>query len=220
MIRKIQIIIPEPCHENWNTMTPVEKGKFCSACQKTVFDFTNKSDREILNTYNSNEKLCGRFLNTQLNRDIVIPKEKKSIWLVSIFFGALTFLSTKIQAQEKPTIVQTETQPDIQGKIAVAKDTVKERTITGVVSDASGPLPGVNVLIKGTNKGVSSDFNGNFSIKAKVGDILIFSFMGMEDKIVKITKKKKYYNIKIKLTNQVLGRLGINIIERKKTWFT
>ncbi|QXP72487.1 SusC/RagA family TonB-linked outer membrane protein [Tenacibaculum sp. AHE15PA] len=56
----------------------------------------------------------------------------------------------------------------------------QERTISGVVSDETGPLPGVNVIKKGTTVGVESDFNGNYSIVAKNGDVLIFSFVGMK----------------------------------------
>lgn len=52
------------------------------------------------------------------------------------------------------------------------------KTITGTVSDESGPLPGVSVLIKGSSKGTETDFDGNYSIKAKSGDILTFSFVG------------------------------------------
>ncbi|CAL2101970.1 Alpha-2-macroglobulin [Tenacibaculum sp. 190130A14a] len=52
--------------------------------------------------------------------------------------------------------------------------------ISGIVSDKSGPLPGVNVLIKGTNYGVTTDFDGKFNIKVKKGDVLVFSFTGME----------------------------------------
>ena len=55
----------------------------------------------------------------------------------------------------------------------------QEKTITGVVSDASGPVPGVNVLIKGAKSGVQTNFDGTYSIKAKSGDVLIYSFVGM-----------------------------------------
>ncbi|MGB0881279.1 MAG: carboxypeptidase-like regulatory domain-containing protein, partial [Polaribacter sp.] len=44
----------------------------------------------------------------------------------------------------------------------------------------SGPLPGVTVLIKGTNVGAETDFDGKYSIEAKTGDILVFSFVGMQ----------------------------------------
>jgi len=55
----------------------------------------------------------------------------------------------------------------------------QQKTISGTVSDENGPLPGVNVLIKGTNSGTQTDFDGNYSIQANVGDVLIFSYVGM-----------------------------------------
>ncbi|MGV8945803.1 MAG: SusC/RagA family TonB-linked outer membrane protein [Lutibacter sp.] len=54
----------------------------------------------------------------------------------------------------------------------------QEKTVTGTVSDASGPLPGVTVLIKGTKIGTQTDFDGKFSIKAATGAVLQFSFIG------------------------------------------
>ena len=54
----------------------------------------------------------------------------------------------------------------------------QERTITGTVSDESGPLPGVSVLIEGTTSGTETDFDGNYSIEASSGDVLRFSFVG------------------------------------------
>ncbi|GAA4775591.1 MULTISPECIES: vWA domain-containing protein [Flavobacterium] len=59
----------------------------------------------------------------------------------------------------------------------------QERTITGIVSDASGPLPGVNVIVKGTTRGVQTGFDGKYAIKASQGEKLVFSFMGMKDQI-------------------------------------
>lgn len=57
----------------------------------------------------------------------------------------------------------------------------QEKKITGVVSDANGPIPGVNVMVKGTKTGVQSDFDGKYVINAKTGDILTFSYMGFKD---------------------------------------
>ncbi len=56
----------------------------------------------------------------------------------------------------------------------------QEKTVTGNVSDASGPLPGVTVLIKGAKIGTQTDFDGNYSMSASAGDVLQFSFMGMQ----------------------------------------
>ncbi len=55
----------------------------------------------------------------------------------------------------------------------------QEKTITGTVTDESGPLPGVSIIIKGTTTGTETDFDGNYSIKANAGDMLVFSFVGM-----------------------------------------
>ncbi|MDJ0646006.1 MAG: SusC/RagA family TonB-linked outer membrane protein [Flavobacteriaceae bacterium] len=62
----------------------------------------------------------------------------------------------------------------------------QQKTITGTVSDESGPLPGVSVVIKGTTTGTETDFDGNYSINANVGDVLVFSFVGMatQEKVV------------------------------------
>lgn len=56
----------------------------------------------------------------------------------------------------------------------------QEKTVTGKVSDASGPLPGVTVLVKGTNTGTQTDFDGNYSLTASPGAVLTFSFIGMQ----------------------------------------
>jgi len=55
----------------------------------------------------------------------------------------------------------------------------QEKTISGKVSDETGPLPGVNVIVKGTNNGSQTDFDGNYSIIANTGDILVFSYVGL-----------------------------------------
>ena len=55
----------------------------------------------------------------------------------------------------------------------------QEQTVTGTVKDANDvPLPGVNILIKGTNQGTQTDFDGNFSIKASKGDVIVFTYVG------------------------------------------
>ena len=56
---------------------------------------------------------------------------------------------------------------------------VQAQTISGTVTDENGvPLPGATVLVEGTSTGVSTDFDGNYSIDASSGDTLVFSFVG------------------------------------------
>ncbi|MCL5244585.1 mucoidy inhibitor MuiA family protein [Cellulophaga sp. 20_2_10] len=55
------------------------------------------------------------------------------------------------------------------------------KKVTGVVTDASGqPLPGCSIVIKGTNIGTQTDFDGNYTIAVQRGRELVFSYIGMQ----------------------------------------
>src|SRR5689334_10499045 len=73
-MKKMNVNIASPCHENWDSMTETNKGKFCASCQKTVVDFTNMSDREIIEYFSKSKgSVCGRLTDEQLSKDLVIP---------------------------------------------------------------------------------------------------------------------------------------------------
>lgn len=56
-----------------------------------------------------------------------------------------------------------------------------QNKVVGVVTDTQNiPIPGVNVLVKGSSTGAATDFDGNFQINAKKGDVLVFSFLGFQ----------------------------------------
>lgn len=64
----------------------------------------------------------------------------------------------------------------------IAQDT---RLISGTLTDDSGDaLPGVTILIKGSNTGTITDINGNYSIEAPIGSNLVYNFIGFEPKEV------------------------------------
>ncbi|MFD0964892.1 SusC/RagA family TonB-linked outer membrane protein [Pseudofulvibacter geojedonensis] len=61
----------------------------------------------------------------------------------------------------------------------------QEQTVSGTVLDENSlPLPGATVLIKGTTNGTSTDFDGKYSIKAKNGDTLEFSYVGYATQVI------------------------------------
>ena len=68
------------------------------------------------------------------------------------------------------------------------------RTVSGVVTDEFGePLPGVNVVVKGTTNGVITDFDGNYSLQdVNNNDILEFSFVGFTSKQIKVDANAKF----------------------------
>ena len=76
-------------------------------------------------------------------------------------------------------------------------------TITGSVADDSSlALPGATVLVEGTSNGVTTDFDGNYSITASVGDVLVFSYVGFETKTVTVGKDRKI-NILLNSSNEL-----------------
>lgn len=66
---------------------------------------------------------------------------------------------------------------------------IGQTIVTGTVTDEANalPLPGVNILIKGTTTGASTDFDGNYTITANQGDILVFSYLGYATKEITFT---------------------------------
>jgi iron complex outermembrane receptor protein len=56
-----------------------------------------------------------------------------------------------------------------------------------VVDDSGQPLPGVTIIVKGTTKGTTTDADGTYSISAQLGDVLQFSYVGLETKSITVT---------------------------------
>ncbi|MGN1229824.1 MAG: SusC/RagA family TonB-linked outer membrane protein, partial [Prevotella sp.] len=64
-------------------------------------------------------------------------------------------------------------------------------TVKGTVSGSDGPVIGATVKVKGSSTGVVTDYDGNYTIKVKPGDVLTFSYLGMSTKEVKVGKQSK-----------------------------
>ena len=88
-----------------------------------------------------------------------------------------------------------------------------QKTVTGVVSDPDGlPLPGATVLVQNTTTGVTTDFDGNFSINVSEGQSLEFSFVGYETSAI-VVGSGNVINVSLSLGNQleevIVTSLGI-----------
>ncbi|MFK8038001.1 MAG: T9SS type A sorting domain-containing protein [Crocinitomicaceae bacterium] len=108
-----QLDIKSPCHENWEKFTPKPEGGFCGSCQKTVIDFTNKSNDEIKNILSakSSESICGRIGLNQLNNFNKVPNlwqnsqnpkviQSRFLWALILSFGLSLFTAQEAKAQE------------------------------------------------------------------------------------------------------------------------
>jgi hypothetical protein len=222
MSKKFQLQIPEPCHEDWDKMTPGDKGRFCDSCQKTVHDFTGMSDAQLIAFFKkpSTSSVCGRFYNDQLEKDFEIPP-KRIPWLRYFFQVAIPafLISSKAKSQGEPRLVgdtilvdsnKSGKNPHESGSIK--PDTNKSKKITGkLVDDKGGAIPNATVVIKGTKSGVAADANGNFSIGLfadRSPATLVFSSVGFETKEMAIDTNKTESLCNVQLNSMLAGTLG------------
>ncbi|MBO9584200.1 MAG: von Willebrand factor type A domain-containing protein [Flavobacterium sp.] len=85
----------------------------------------------------------------------------------------------------------------------------QERTISGIVTDESKqPLPGVNIFNQTSKANAATDFDGKYSIKAKTGDTLVFSFIGYKNQNQKV-QNSNIINIKLLPYNQNLQEVVV-----------
>ena len=89
-----------------------------------------------------------------------------------------------------------------------------QNIVTGTVEDADGPLIGASVLVKGTTVGTITDMDGQFSIEAKVGDELEFSYMGYTSQTHKVTGKT--LNVTMSENTEVLSEVVVTAMGIKR----
>lgn len=197
MSKKIQLTIDEPCHENWDGMTPVEKGKFCGACQKQVVDFSNMSDRQVaeffkkpIKSFSEGGSVCGRFMADQLDRPIEIPR-KRIPWVKYFFQITLpAFLfSMKVSAQKTKGTVKV-----------VTKDTTRMPVINndymvGMVAKRIDTKPltcdKIEIPVKESIKGeMTINTSTNTTIMPLMGTIYVNTKIGKTPISVQADKKE------------------------------
>ena len=88
-----------------------------------------------------------------------------------------------------------------------------QRTVTGTVNDASGPLPGASVIIKGTTTGTTTDFDGNFSVDVPEGNAtLVVSFLGYVTKEVAVSANQSSITITLEEDSQALDEVVVTAL--------
>ncbi|ALJ03806.1 hypothetical protein APS56_00960 [Pseudalgibacter alginicilyticus] len=84
-------------------------------------------------------------------------------------------------------------------------------TVTGIVYDeVDSPLPGVNIIEQGTNNGVTTDFEGNFSIEVLPTSTLVFSYLGFQNEILSINNQSSPLKVVLKPDMNVLNEVIIS----------
>ncbi|MGG5576465.1 carboxypeptidase-like regulatory domain-containing protein [Myroides sp. C15-4] len=225
---KYSIQIPEPCSEDWNQMTPLAKGRHCAVCQKTIYDFSNYTQGELVQHIQREGKICGRVPTKYLDIALSESKANRGISLQGIVAAAINLLvlttTAAVQGQEKAKVEQ-----HVKDRESVREQEQVEKlpvVIRGKVMDEEGlGLPGVSVIIRGTQLGVGTDMDGNFELKVpeehKEVD-LVFLFIGMEDYLVTIVDFDTPLLVTLKDIlrdeEEVRVTTGLLIFKKKKRW--
>lgn len=200
MKNALRISAKKPCAEKFESFSKTPMGGFCNSCQKEVIDFTQMSRSEVINYFSTNRtSTCGRFNKSQLHDHTTatinpgpthyLPKNFRSIG-----FSLLALCTvSNLQSQEIPLI-----KPNVQTEISrvqqhdIPTSTIDQQyLVKGTVLDEENlPLPGASIVLKETNEGVSTDFDGKFEFPRalKEGDILVFNYLGYETKEFTITE--------------------------------
>ena len=234
-MEKIQIQIDKPCSEDFKTFKKTDNGGFCNSCKKTVVDFTKMSDQEIL-TYFSNEKskTCGLFLESQLksysNLSLLSNKQKSTTFASSIFgISLVSILSlTNAYSQDKTNVTTIVKEENFATKKDIDSVHVNEKiTVSGIVSDQSGPLPGANIYLKNYNISTQTDIDGKFIFpkQLKTGDVLVVNFIGYNNQEMIVKNKNESitisYDVKLDYCQRImLGEVATNkFYKSKRTLF-
>lgn len=173
-------------------------------------DVNNKSVQEVLDEIEKQSDFHFFYNNKQVNtsRIVSIKSKQKNVFnvLEQLFSG--TNISYKVL--DKSIILSPK-------EVLVAQQ--KSRKITGVVTDGKGePVPGANVIQKGTTNGTISDIDGKFSLEVPDNATLVISFIGYVTKNIAVGHKE-IFNITLledsrKLDEVVVTALGIKREEK------
>jgi TonB-dependent SusC/RagA subfamily outer membrane receptor len=131
-------------------------------------------------------------------RNLLLPMKipQKQIWLLaaSLSFGQMAFSSGNYASE-----------------VTVANAIVQQsnKTVSGTVTDAYGPVIGASVIVKGTAQGVITDLNGKFKLQVPVGATIVISYVGYVDKEIKY---KGESTLKIELDENVQELQEVQVV--------
>lgn len=213
MPTSLTLNIAEPCHENWQNMTPQEQGRFCGSCQKIVVDFSLMTDKEILDYFSkASQHVCGRFSNDQLNKELKATEKKKRfswayVWNVILATLLMTEASAQVKPKPKKPVTINTWEGRKMGKVVYMPDEPVDAVIPvetkGKVVDAQNnqPVVGASISIKGASGGTMADTSGNFRLKVEKKNSLVleFSAVGYETQTRVIDDLTNWQDIQVYL---------------------
>ncbi|WDF80490.1 hypothetical protein PQ469_10780 [Mucilaginibacter sp. KACC 22773] len=166
MARTQSINITKPCHELWQQMVPVDGGRHCQSCCKTVIDFSAMTEAQVIGYLGRQQNVCGRFEDRQLIRiNQQFQKKKptpfiffKRMGLVAAVLMAIPFARANAQKEYKMEYAPTKSKRHGAGL-------PKAQTHTNVKINTDAPIQAVSVKQIGTEDYVRHEVVGGVSVQ-------------------------------------------------------
>lgn len=217
MPRRLSAVhIPAPCAESWAAMMPAHGGRYCAACQKTVVDFSQKTDAEILAILAkaAGGETCGRFGADQLNRPLLPPASStpRSRWQAWAAVALAAWGLRAGPAEAAGRVLTTSSTLHPTKKIGPAYHPARpgSKRLRGVVRDATThqAIAGVAVFLKGENRMATTNSQGHFSLqlpakRARSRHTLVMHRTGYQSRTMRIFDAETTPLVRAELHNEV-----------------
>jgi TonB-linked SusC/RagA family outer membrane protein len=155
---------------------------------KITLDLNNVTIEKVLKEIEMKTEFKFLFSRDDINVNKLVSVKAKNEKVKNILNKIFLEMAVSFELLNKQIIIKNIPKDKEENPINLLID--QQLEIKGTVTNSHGtPLPGVTVIIQGTKNGTTTDFDGKFSIKVGSGNKLIFSFTGMESKVVKITNQ-------------------------------
>ena len=170
MAKALRLEIPQPCHENWQAMTPAEQGRHCAACDKVVLDFTTMTEAEIKAFFAQRPtNTCGRLRTDQL-RTYTLPTQgfrigwRPALAAISLGLSAVLAYPTVTMSQTPTEQLATDTMDNDTPKTNIPSDTLRLRGRVLGKGENFLPISQARVVVMNTELLASTDQDGFFDL--------------------------------------------------------
>jgi len=187
-------------------------GNIYSQHEKINLDLENVTIQEIFDTIENQTKFSFlysvKYIN--LNRKVSITAENEKLkHILTRVFKDTNVAYSILDKQIILSLKNRENSPEDEPPLNKSKE--QQTLISGRVEDKFGvPLAAVNVVIKGTQRGVATNFEGEFSIKAAVGETMVFSSLGYLGSEIKVKQNENFYVVF--MTSSSLELEGVELV--------
>jgi len=170
-----------------------------SQATKLTLSMTNTSLKDVLGTIEDNSEFYFLYSSKMIDVDQIVNADFKEKNIFEILDKLLEDKNIQYIVKDRQILLS----PASNNSEPTGKFIPQNGEITGKVTNVKGaPLPGVTVVVKGTTNGTVTNADGTYSISAKPGDILAFSFIGMKGKEVPVGNQTE---LNVTLEEDIIG---------------